>query len=54
VLPQENPELHKEALNQWNKIDQILTNCLRDTSGKAFDSGTITEDQKHRYYMSGM
>ena len=54
VIIQDKPELRKEALNQWNKIDQTLTNCLRENSKKAFDSGAITDEQKHRYYMSGM
>ncbi|KAK2165589.1 hypothetical protein LSH36_48g05020 [Paralvinella palmiformis] len=48
----DNAQLRKQAQNTWNDTDKTLTNCLRDNARRAYQSGTITGEQKHRYFMS--
>ena len=46
--------MRKVARNEWNTIDMTLTEALRHVSALAHSHGKISQQQKHKYFMSGI
>lgn len=42
-----------DAIKKWERIAEEMRSKLKLASQKCFDEGKMTEEEKHKYFMSG-